>query len=114
MANANAPLPTAQLRLNVPVTSPNGSLALVGAGSAQVIGANAQRRGIIFINCHPTATIYVTPANQTPSAGQGIPILAQAQLQLIGDPTTNIAFNCGWNACSDGTSNVPLEILELL
>jgi hypothetical protein len=114
MVNANAPLPTAQLRLNVPITSPVGTLTLVSAGSVQVIGANPQRRGVIFVNCHSSATIYVTPANQTPSSGNGIPVLSQSQLPFYADPNTNVAFNCAWNACSDGTSSVPVEVLELL
>lgn len=114
MTNANAPLPTAQLRFNVPIVSPIGTLALVNSsGQSNVIGPNASRRGIIFINSG-TVTITVVPANQTAVAGQGVLVLPGGQVPFISDPSTNVAFNCGWNAIAATGSNNPLEILELL
>lgn len=116
MTNPNAPLPMAQLRLNVPITSPNGSLVLVNS-SAQVtaIGANPTRRGIIFMNpLTNTAKITLVPANQTAVSGQGFVLAPGAEKDFIGDPDKNISYNSGWNAICDTGSNVPLQILELL
>lgn len=116
MANANAPLPTAQLRLNVPITSPNGTLVLLNSSSqVSVIGFNQNRRGIVFMS-PPTNTAKITlvPSNQTAVAGQGIVILPGAMVEFIGDPNKNVAYNCGWNAICDAGSNVPLQVLELL
>lgn len=114
--NANAPLPTAQLRLNVPITSPNGSLVLLNSSSqVTAIGPNQNRRGVIFVNPAPnTAKITIVPANQTAVSGQGVVILPGAQEAFISDPNKNVAYNCGWNAICDAGSNVPLQVLELL
>lgn len=113
MTSANGVLPTIQQNLSVQISSPNGSIALVSNFSAQVIGSNAARRGIIFINPSTTVTIYVVPANQAAVIGQGIPILPQGQQSFIGDGKL-INYNCGWNAIASGGANNPLEILELL
>lgn len=110
--SANGILPTIQQNLAVQISSPNGSLAIVGAAASLVIGANAARRGIIFINSSPTRTITVTPANQVPVAGQGVVILPQGQIPFVGDGKL-INYNCGWNAIADG-AGAPLEMLELL
>lgn len=110
--SANGILPTIQQNLSVQISSPQGSLATVGTGAAQVIGANAARRGIVFINCHASQTIYITPANQTPAVGQGIVVLPQSQVSFIGDGVL-INYNCAWNAIASG-AGTPLEILELL
>lgn len=112
MASANGILPTIQQNNAVQISSPTGSLATVGTASAQVIGANAARRGIIFINSSPTRTITIAPANQVPVAGQGVVILPQAQISFIGDGKL-INYNCAWNAIADG-AGAPLEMLELL
>ena len=113
MANANGIQPTIQQNLNVQIASPAGSLALLGTGSSAVIGANAARRGIIFINPTTDRIITAVPANQTAVAGQGVVIYPGAQVSFIGDGRL-INYNCGWNGCADGGSNVPLQILELL
>lgn len=113
MSNANGILPTIKQNLNVQIASPVGSCPLVGTVSVQVIGPNAARRGIIFINPSPTRTATVVPGNQAAVAGQGINILPGAQQPFIGDGNL-INFNCGWNAVFDGGANNPLEILELL
>jgi hypothetical protein len=110
---SNGPQPTIQQNMNVQITSPNGTLALLGTSSIPVIGANAARRGIIFINPSPTRTITVVPANQTAVSGQGVVILPQGQVSFIGDGKL-INYNSGWNGISDSGSNNPLEILELL
>lgn len=112
MANANGIQPTIQQNNNVQIASPNGSLVVVGAAALQVIGANAARRGIIFINASPTRIITITPDNQTPVAGQGIVVLPQAQVPFIGDGKL-INYNCGWKAIADG-AGAPLQMLELL
>ena len=116
MANANAPLPTAQLRLNVPIVSPIGTLVLVNSSSqVTAIGPNQNRRGVIFVNpVTNTAKITLVPSNQNAVSGQGVVILPGAQEPFIADPSKNIAYNCGWNAICDTGSNVPLEVLELL
>lgn len=111
--SANGVLPTIQQNLNVQITSPVGTLALVGVGSAQVIGANAARRGLIFVNPSINRTITVVPANQTAVAGQGVVILPQGQVPFIGDGKL-INYNCAWNGIADGGANNPLQILELL
>lgn len=113
MASANGLQPTIQQNLNVQIASPSGSLALVGVASGQVIGSNASRRGIVFINPSLTRTITIVPANQVAVAGQGVVILPQAQVSFIGDGKL-INYNCGWNAVADGGAGNPLEILELL
>ncbi|WP_439392319.1 hypothetical protein ACRQ5Q_22240 [Bradyrhizobium sp. PMVTL-01] len=110
--SANGVLPTIQQNLNVQIASPNGSSLLVSGASIQAIGANASRRGLIFINGSAANIIYLVPANQAAVVGQGIPILPQASREFIGDGRL-INFNSGWNVISDGV-NVPLEILELL
>jgi hypothetical protein len=110
--SANGILPTIQQNLNVQIASPQGSLVVVNAAAVQVIGANAARRGIIFINASPTRTITLTPDNQTPVAGQGIVILPQGQQPFIGDGTL-VNYNCGWKAIADGVG-APLQMLELL
>lgn len=110
------PAPLAQLHYNIPITSPNGTLALVNS-SAQVtaIGPNTQRRGVIFLNpVTNTAKITIVPANQTAVSGQGVVLLPGAQQSFISDPNTNVTYNCGWNAICDSGSNVPLQVLELL
>lgn len=114
MAAFNAPLPLAQLNLNVPLTSPVGSLALVGS-SPQVaaIGSNQNRRGIIFIN-PGTVRITLVPSNQNAVAGQGVVVLPNAQVAFYSNPESNVQFNCGWNAIADTGSNNPLQILELV
>lgn len=112
MASANGILPTIQQNLNVQIASPQGSNILVSGASIPAIGANAARRGVVFINCSDASTIYLVPANQTAIVGRGIPILPQAQREFIGDGKL-INYNTGWNAISDGV-NVPLEVLELL
>ncbi len=116
MTSFNAPLPTAQLRLNVPITSPNGTIALVNSSSqVAAIAFNQNRRGIVFVNpVTNTAKITIVPSNQTAVSGQGIVLLPGAQMTFISDQDTNIAWNCGWNAICDTGSNVPLQILELL
>jgi hypothetical protein len=112
MASANGILPTIQQNLNVQIASPNGSTALLGTSSAAVIGSNASRRGLIFVN--PSAvTIFVCPANQTAVIGQGVPILPSAQVQFIGDGKL-INYNSGWNGIAASGSNNPLTVLELL
>lgn len=113
MTSANGILPTIQQNLNVQITSPNGSQALIGAASSLAIGPNTARRGIIFINPSASVTIYLVPSNQVAVAGQGIPVLPQGQQEFIGDGKL-INYNCGWNAIASGGSNNPLEILELL
>lgn len=110
--SANGILPTVQQNLNVQIASPNGSSVLVSGASITVIGSNASRRGIVFINSSSTDTLYLVPANQSAVVGQGIPILPQASREFIGDGKL-INYNTGWNGISTGT-NTPLEILELL
>jgi|SRR5882672_366036 len=114
MVAFNAPLPVAQLRLDVPITSPVGSLVLVGnSGQTTAIGPNQNRRGIIFIN-PGTIRITLVPANQTAVAGQGVIVLPNAQVAFYNNPDSNVQFNCGWNAIADTGSNNPLQILELV
>lgn len=110
--SANGVLPTIQQNLNVQISSPQGSSVLVSGASIAAIGANAGRRGIIFINGSGASTIYLVPSNQTAVVGQGIPILPQASREFIGDGKL-INYNTGWNVISNGV-NVPLEVLELL
>lgn len=112
MTSANGILPTIQQNLSVQIASPQGSSVLVSGASISLIGANAARRGIIFINGSNADTVYIVPANQTAVVGQGIPILPQAQREFIGDGKL-INYNTGWNGIANGV-NVPLEILELL
>jgi len=110
--SANGILPTIRQNLSVQIASPQGTGALVSGASIEVIGANAARRGIIFINGSAADTIYLVPSNQTAIVGRGIPILPQGQQPFVGDGKL-INFNSGWNAISSGV-NTPLEILELL
>lgn len=112
MSSANGILPTIQQNLSVQIASPVGTLQVVGAAAVQVIGSNASRRGIIFINASAVRTITITPDNQTPVAGQGVVILPQGQQPFIGDGKL-INFNCGWKAIADG-AGAPLQMLELL
>jgi hypothetical protein len=110
---SNGPQPTIQQNMNIQITSPVGTLALLGTASSSVIGANAARRGIIFINPSAARTITVVPANQTAVSGQGVVILPQGQVSFIGDGKL-INYNCGWNGVADSGSNNPLEVLELV
>ena len=113
MVAYNAPLPTAQLRLNVPITSPVASVVSVGAASVAVIGANQNRRGIVFVNPTTNITFYVVPSNLTAVAGQGVIVLPGGQVPFISDPNTNISYNCGWNGIASGGTG-SLTVLELL
>lgn len=113
MSNANAPLPVAQLRLNVPITSPQAWTILVGNTSIPAIGANQNRRGIIFAN-PGSVNIYVVPSNLAAVIGQGILVLPGAQVELLGNPSRNINYNCAWNAIAATGSNNPLTIMDLL
>jgi hypothetical protein len=110
--SANGILPTIQQNLSVQIASPQGTSVLVSGASIIAIGANAARRGIIFIDGSAVDTLYVVPANQAAIVGRGIPILSQGQQPFIGDGKL-INFNAGWNVISSG-ANTPLEILELL
>lgn len=110
--SANGILPTIRQNLAVQIVSPVGSLALVSGASIAAIGANAARRGIIFINASQTDLITVVPANQVAVNGQGVVVLPQGQVSFIGDGAL-VNYNCGWNAISSGV-NTPLQMLELL
>lgn len=110
--SANGIQPTIQQNLNVQIASPQGSSVLVSGASIPAIGANAARRGVIFINGSAVDTLYLVPANQAAVVGQGIPILPQGSRDFVGDGKL-INFNTGWNVISSGV-NTPLEILEML
>lgn len=113
MTNANAPLPTINQNLAVQITSPVGSIVVVGTSAVTVLPARAVRRGVQFFNPNAVAIIYVFPDNMTPVVGQGIPIFpGGGPPPLIGDGKL-INYNCGWKAISD-TAASPLTVLELL
>ena len=107
-----APLITQNL--NVPIPSPLGATVLVGPTSTGVIAARPTRRGIAFCNPNPTGTIFVIPSNQSAVNGQGIPIFPGAFLPIMGGDEGLINVTTGWNAITDGGSNVPLTILEFV
>lgn len=102
--------PTNQQNLNVQTTTPDGSTVLVGTSSIQVAAADLKRRGIIFAN-PGTVTIRIVPGNEVAVAGQGIPLLPGAMLQLMGGKLIN--YNSAWNAIADSGSANPLTILDL-
>jgi hypothetical protein len=103
----------AQLRYNIPIVSPQGSVALVGTNGITLIGTNRVRRGLIFWN-PSSVIIYVFPGNQGPVAGWGTPIYPQNSLQFINDPEANISCGTSWSAITATGNNNPLVILELL
>ncbi len=109
----SGPPPLNQQGYSVAVTSPSGSVALVGTASVSAIGANITRRGVIFINPNLSGpTIWVAPANQTLVSGQGVPVLPGAQVPFINSGSAT--YNCAWVAIAASGSNNPLQILELL
>lgn len=101
----------ARLSGDVPVLGPIGvGYATLGTTSAEVIGADAVRHGLIFHN--PGSVIFrVTPANLTPVAGVGgIPVYPQSELPILGEELTDV--NCAWNAVADSGANNPVTIFN--
>ena len=110
---ANGIQPTSRQNLQVQLASPQGSSALLGTASSQVIGANPARRGLRFFN-PGTVKLFICPANIPAVIGQGIPILPGAgPLDMIGDGKL-INYNSAWNGIAAAGNNNPLTILELL
>jgi hypothetical protein len=93
-------------------TSPVGIAAKVGTSSVQVIGANASRRGIIFVNPSDKRTITVVPANQTAVSGKRVLIMPLGERWFVGDGHL-VRYNSGWNAIADEGSDNVLEVIEL-
>lgn len=107
-------LPLADLTHDVPVLGPIGiGLATLGTVWAQVLAADAARRGVIFHN--PGAqNLFVAPANLAvqPASGQGALLVypGESAEVLAEDEHQNV--NCAWMAWVAGGSNQPLSILN--
>jgi hypothetical protein len=105
-------IPTARLAGDVPVLGPIGvGIATLGTTWAQVIGADTQRRGIIFHN--PGAqNLRAAPANLAAQENAGaLLIYPQEEATILAeDEMQNV--NCAWMAWVDGGSNQPLSILN--
>lgn len=113
MVSANGVMPTIQQNNAVQIASPQGSTALLSTASAEVIGANASRRGLRFFN-PSDVIIYICPANQVAVIGQGIPIFpGGGPVDMVGDGKL-INYNSAWNGIAASGSNKPLTVLELL
>jgi hypothetical protein len=107
------PEPLARLTGSSTNVSPNGvQISNLTTASQQVIGANPNRRGIVFMN--PGAQIaYVCPANLTAVAGAGsMTVLPGGEKRIVAKGRVRV--NCAWNAIAAQGSGNSLTILEFL
>ena|ERR1700723_4221656 len=105
------PEPLIQQNQIIPIASPVfTSVPLTTANSPNVIGTNAQRRGITFANPSATQTIYLAPAGSAIIVGQGVPLFPGASLPMMSQG--NFQINCAWQAIATGNCN--LTILEFV
>lgn len=104
--------PLIQVNQIVPNPSPLWTDANVSnAGAAQVIGANIQRRGLMFAN-PGSQILYVAPVGAALAIGHGVPIFPGAEPLWIA--RENFQINVAWQAiAAAGTTNV-LTILEFV
>lgn len=106
-------MPEPQIQQNqiIPIPSPVfTSVALTTANNPNVIGTNANRRGITFGNPSATQTIYLAPAGSAITTNQGLPLFPGATLPIMAQG--NFQINCGWQAIASGNCN--LTILEFV
>lgn len=112
-ASVPAPEPVASLNYSVPISSPSGTqVSTLGTASSAIIGANQNRRGIIFQN--PGSVIAgVCPANLAAVIGAGSwTVLPGQERRILAKGRTRV--NCGWNGIAATGANNKLTILELL
>lgn len=113
--NQSVPAPNAvsRLNVNVPITSPNGiAIAALATASQQVIGANPNRRGILFQN-PGSEIVAVCPANLDASISAGSWIILPGQERRI-LAKGRVRVNCAWNAIAAAGIANKLTILEFL
>lgn len=111
--SANPPEPVASLNLDIDITSPNGGqVTNLTTASATLLGANQNRRGILFHN--PGAqNKAVAPANLAASQGAGSIIIlpkAQKEIRAFG----KVRVNCGFNAQTANNGDGSLSWLEFV
>jgi hypothetical protein len=104
--------PLIQQNQIVPNNSPLFTPAVVGTTAAQVIGSNAQRRGITFANPSSTVILYLAPVGNAIVAGQGVPLLPGAVFAIAA--SGNLQTNCGWQAVAASGGSNNLTILEFV
>lgn len=108
-----APEAVARLTYAIPIVSPRGvQVSALGTISAQVIGANPNRRGVLFSNPGPNI-VAVCPSNLSAVIGAGsIVILPGAEKRIVA--RGRIRVNCAWNAIAATGSANSLTILEFV
>lgn len=108
-----APNPVSAMDYQVQITSPTGTpVANLGTSSVPIIGANQNRRGILFQN-PGTVAVAVCPANIPATFGAGgWTILPGQERRLIAKGRVRV--NCGFNGIAEAGSNNALTILEFL
>jgi hypothetical protein len=105
--------PLADLANDVPVLGPIGvAVTTVGTTAAQVIGADAVRRGILFHN-PGSVNLRIAPVGSTlVTAAGGILIYPGEEFELLEGDDNLFNVNCAWQAVADGGSNNALTIFN--
>lgn len=110
-AVTNPPMPVAHQNVDVDIASPNGfNLTGLTTGSAQILPAKQNRRGLLFHN-PGTFRKWIAPGNLAASAGAGsIAILpaGQKEIRAFG----KVRLNCAFNAVTENNADPTLLALE--
>jgi hypothetical protein len=108
-----APAPVMQQNMDIDIASPNGfGSTTLTTVSSQIIGSNANRRGILFHNAG-TQQKAVCPANLAASFVAGSVILLPKQ-ELRIEARGKVRINCGFNAATANNSDGSLTGLEFV
>lgn len=110
----NPPEPVASLNVDVDIASPNAyQTAALTTGSAQLMPANQNRRGVQFGN--PGAIYYkgFAPGNLAASIGAGSIVLAPQATKLI-RATGKVRVNCAFNAVTQSGADGTATALEFI
>jgi hypothetical protein len=101
------------MNVDVQITSPLGTqISTLGTASAQIIGQNIVRRGILLHN-PDTVLIAVSPSNLAAVIGAGsIVILPGQELRI--PAKGRVRVNCAFNAIAASGANHSLTVLEFL
>jgi len=112
-AVTNAPNAVAHQNIDIDIPSPNGlQVTNLTTASAQLIGSNQNRRGILFHN-PGTQNKAIAPANLAASQGAGsIILLPKAQKQI--NASGKVRINCAFNALTANNADGALTALEFV
>jgi hypothetical protein len=108
-----APEPVSTMNYAIPNTSPViTQMNNLTSTPIQVIGSNANRRGIIFQNPN-SEVVYVCPSNVTPVQRAGSWTVLPGQERRI-FAKGRVRVNCAWNAFAAAPGNNQLTILDFV